>query len=84
MRARTFSSALQLEHRRDLGQCKPCRLGITDEPQTLDSIFSVVAIATCRPGWLVEQPDRFVVPNCLGGHTTLVAELTDLHARNPT
>lgn len=81
---RSFASTLELKDRCNFGKRQAGGLRVADELQPFDGIIAIVPVATWGSSWLIEEPDRFVVPNRLGAHSTLVTNLADLHGPDTT
>ena len=68
-----------LQHRPDLIEAEPGRLGITDEPEPVGSLLSVVPVALGRAVRLGQETYLLVVADRLGPHAGLAAEFSNFH-----
>ena len=68
-----------LQHRRDLIEAEPGRLGITNEPEPVGSLLAVVPVALGRAVWLGQETYLLVVADRFGPHAGLTAEFSNLH-----
>lgn len=80
--ATPFAVVFQLDDRPDLGERQTGRLGVANEPETIECGTVVRPVTGRRPlgGW--QQAQRFVVPNRFRRHVGLRREFPDSH-RHP-